>query len=187
MITPQHEATDTPLTVMESQNVTSGERQQDKLETIRAILVGEEFKELASRLSTVEEDHDGRYDSFRDDLLAKLRILQGQNEEAVAGVGDMVVEMVRQLQEETLTITHEIERIRTKLAGFESRLDRLDDSFAEQVRTYQEETSLKISQLTELVQGQQENLSRQSVSRTDFAKILNGLAGSITQEEVEHE
>ena len=168
------------ITLREQTNGGGSEPQPDQLETIREILMGEEFYNLEANI-------EGRHSELRNEIMAEFGTLQVQSKAEIKGIGEMVVEMVGHLQVEDTAHTEEIEKIGNRLTDLEKRVDDMINALSKQVRKIHDGFAKQMSEFSSIVKSQQEEMARQAVSRTDFAKILNGLAGSLAQQEAEAE
>lgn len=155
-----------------------------KLDTIREILVGDDLNNLQERFEALEKSVEGRYTRIHNELMAECEALQAHGEADVKELGDRVVEMIGQLQAEDRANTSRMESMEARLASIETQVESTKSELFEQIHEIHEEISNELSKFSKIISRQQEE-SRQAVSRADFAKILNGLAGRLVPQEFE--
>ncbi len=158
---------------------------QGKLETIREILVGEEFDSLQDQFQNLEKSLDGRYTKIHNELMAELEASQVHNKSEVKQLGEMVVEMVGQLQEEDNAHAEQNEGIEKRIDDLEKRVDDTKEALVKRLGQIHQDLSRQLLEFAKTIKHQQQEVTRRTVTRSDFAKLLNGLADRIVAEEAE--
>jgi F0F1-type ATP synthase membrane subunit b/b' len=163
----------------------SRDSEQEKLKMIRELLVGDQLQVLNNRFHQLEKGHESHYARIGNELMTKFEALKVLNESELDDLGKSVAAMVAQLQKEDTAIREEIKSGTSRLADLENLVSDTKAALTEQVRKMHDEFSRQMSEFSRLIRSQQDDVARQAVSRTDFAKILKGLAGSLAAEESE--
>ena len=157
---------------------------QDKFEVIRGLLVGNEFEALNDRLRDLRQVHEASFDKIQANFMAELKSIQTDGKAEIREVSEMVVEMIGQLQNEDNAQAEGMRNLGNEMAALEEQVQDIAQALTNQMEELRAEITGQMSNISRTLAAQQKEITQNSVSRTNFATILSGLAGSLAPQPV---
>ncbi|NIP93455.1 MAG: hypothetical protein GWO24_08360 [Akkermansiaceae bacterium] len=182
-MTPPPTVQGTPAPVaLEPTRAISLDSADQKIDTIREILVGDELQVLNRRFQKLGKSVEAHCSKLGSQLITKFESFKALSQSDIDELREAVDESMVRMEKENATLSAEFKSGMDQLTKLEERLDQFKTAVAEQIRKMHQQFYKQMSEFSRLVKSQQEEVTRRAISREDFARVLSGLAGSLTSE-----
>jgi chromosome segregation ATPase len=147
---------------------------EDKLSTIRNLLVGDQINVLNDRFATLESSLQSHSNELVHQIKAKFDAAYTLYKVELEEMG----EKVTALRNENDESSHELQRLNERLNGMEKNHDELKNEVSRQMSGLYDEFSKNINEFTAVMKEQYDELSSRMVAKTDLANLFGNLSAA---------
>ncbi|MEM7145556.1 MAG: hypothetical protein AAF591_10490 [Verrucomicrobiota bacterium] len=147
---------------------------EDRLSTIRELLVGDQINVLNDRFATLETSLQAHSSELVDQIKSKFDAAYNLYKVELEDMG----ESVKNLKKDHEDSHADIRRINDRLDDINSKYDDLKSDLSRQTGELYEEISKNVNQLTNVIKEQYDELSNSMVAKTDLANLFGNLSAA---------
>ncbi|MEM8954437.1 MAG: hypothetical protein AAGD22_09825 [Verrucomicrobiota bacterium] len=153
---------------------TSTTSAEDRLSTIRDLLVGDQIEVLNDRFATLENSLQAHSTELVDQIKSKFEAAYNLYKVELDDMGNSV-KTLKTNQEET---TSDLKRIDERLTQIDKKYEDLKTDLSRQTSELYDEISKNVDQFTTVMKNQYEELAARMVTKTDLANLFGNLSAA---------